>query len=365
MAANSFGKLFRITTFGESHGAGIGVVIDGCPAGLNLDLDHISSALARRRPGQSALTTSRKEPDEFRILSGVVDQTTTGAPLTLFIENKDARPADYDKIKSAYRPSHADYTYEAKFGIREHRGGGRSSARETAARVAAGAIADQILSTHGIRIQAYVQSVGNIEMAVVKEWIDPEQIENSAVRCPDTTCSDEMSDAITRAKESGDSLGGVIACYADNIPAGLGAPVFDRLEADLAKAMLSINACKGFEIGSGFKGSSMKGSEHNDPYYLEAGDVKTRTNNSGGVQGGISNGMPIYFRCAFKPTSTIKGQQETLDRDRNSTTIKVEGRHDPCVVPRAVPIVEAMTALVLVDHLLRAQTDRMDQLTLS
>ena len=361
MAGNSFGDLFRITTFGESHGAGIGVVIDGCPSGLDLELDQISGALSRRRPGQSSITTERDEKDDFKVLSGIIEGRTTGAPITIFIGNEDARSADYEKVKSSFRPSHADYTYEMKYGIRDHRGGGRSSARETAARVAAGAIAIQVLQAFDIRIQAYVQGVGNIAAPLYDHWIDSQRIEESKVRCPDRTASDRMEDLISRAKSEGDSLGGIVACFIENVPPGLGAPVFDRLEADLAKAMLSINACKGFEIGSGFGGSAMKGSEHNDLFYIDNGIVKTRTNHSGGVQGGISNGMPIYFRCAFKPTSTIRGKQNTIDHELKETTLSVDGRHDPCVVPRAVPIVEAMAALVITDHILKTQTDRIDQ----
>lgn len=363
MPGNSFGSLFRITTFGESHGPGIGVVIDGCPAGLKLDMDKLQYQLSRRRPGQSAFTTPRQEADEVNCLSGLLDGVTTGAPITFFIGNLDARPGDYSEMEILFRPSHADYTYFKKFGIRDHRGGGRSSARETAARVAAGAVAMQLLQHVGIRIQAYVEQIGTIGMPARLEWTDMDKIESSPVRCPEPHFSRLMEEEIEKAKTEGDSLGGVISVYVDNIPVGLGAPVFDRLEADLAKGMLSINACKGFEIGSGFAGSSMRGSEHNDPFYSSDASVRTITNHSGGVQGGISNGMPIYFRCAFKPTSTIAKEQRTVSTEGESSILAAKGRHDPCVVPRAVPIVEAMTALVLADHWLRSRTDRMDQLT--
>lgn len=362
MASNSFGVQFRITTFGESHGPGIGVVIDGCPAGIQIDLDQVQSELDRRRPGQSTITTQRKETDRLECLAGLFNGMTTGAPICFFIKNEDARPQDYHDIKTVFRPSHADFTYQEKYGIRDHRGGGRSSARETAARVAAGSVARQMLRLAGIRIQAYVQSIGTLEISPYQEWVPTEMIEATVTRCPDSVLAKEMIRAIENARKSGDSLGGTVACYSEGLPTGLGAPVFDRLEADLAKAMLSINACKGFEIGSGFEGSRMMGSEHNDPFDMSDGKVITRTNYSGGVQGGISNGMPLHFKCAFKPTSTITRAQDSISRDHRPAVLEASGRHDPCVVPRAVPVVEAMTALVLADHWLRSQTDKMDQL---
>lgn len=360
MGGNTFGTHFRVTTFGESHGPGIGVVIDGCPAGLELDMAMIHYEMDRRRPGQSALVTQRDEADEIEWLAGVYNNTTTGAPIALFIRNKDARSKDYDDLEKVYRPSHADYTYAMKYGLRDHRGGGRSSARETAARVAAGAIARQLLALSGIRIQAYVQRVHTISFDPAPQWWEPKRIEDSKVRCPNIRVSQKMEQVIAEAKVDGDSLGGIIVGYADGLAAGLGAPVFDRLEADLAKAMLSINACKGFDIGSGFSGAELKGSAHNDPFEVTEGHITTKGNNSGGVQGGISNGMPIYFRCAFKPTSTIGKPQNTVNTAGERVTMQAKGRHDPCVLPRAVPIVEAMTALVIADHWLRSKTDKID-----
>jgi chorismate synthase len=356
MAGNSFGQLFRITTFGESHGPAIGVVIDGCPAGLVFDQAFIQLQLSRRRPGQSALTTQRDESDQLELLSGVFEGRTTGTPITLLIRNKDAQSGDYDALKDVYRPSHADYTYEAKYGIRDHRGGGRSSARETAARVAAGGLAQLLLHASGIRVVAYVCGVGSVT------YIDePTQkallsIENNAVRCPDTTTAARMEAAIAEAKAHGDSLGGMIRLLITGVPAGLGEPVFDKLEADLAKAMLSINAVKGFEVGAGFAAAMAKGSEMNDSFYTDSGRVRTRTNHSGGIQGGISNGETISCRIAFKPVATIQQKQNSIDKAGKSITLEAKGRHDPCVVPRAVPIVEAMAALVLADHLLRQRS---------
>ena len=358
MAGNSFGQLFRITTFGESHGKGIGVVIDGCPPNLAIDFGIINQEMARRRPGQSRLTTQRQESDAFEVLSGLLEGHTTGVPIALWIPNKDARSKDYDHIKTQYRPSHADYTYQAKYGIRDVRGSGRASARETAARVAAGAIARQLLSTEGITITAYVSAAGKVLMAPSDRHWTRDEVEASPVRCPDTTASEAMESAILEAKKDGDTIGGVIECIITKCPAGLGEPVFDKLHADLGKAMLSINACKGFEIGSGFSGTQMRGSEHNDPFVTDAGQISTTTNHSGGVQGGISNGMHIVFRVAFKPVSTIMKTQQSVDEDGNTVSIEGKGRHDPCVVPRAVPIVEAMAALVLADHLLRQKAIR-------
>ena len=362
MASNSFGTLFRVCTFGESHGPGIGVVIDGCPAGLQLDFGKISDMLKRRRPGHSSVTSGRKEADDFEVLSGLVNRVTTGAPLTFFVKNKDHRPGDYEELETVFRPSHADYTYFEKYGIRDHRGGGRSSARETAARVIGGAIALQLLEHTGIQMRAFVSAVGPLSMDRPPQLYAQEEVECNPVKCPDPQLAVQIEALISETRESGDSLGGIVTCVIDGVPAGLGAPVFDRLEADLAKAMLSINACKGFDIGSGFEGSKMRGSEHNDPFITENGKVRTRSNFSGGIQGGISNGMPIYFRCAFKPVSTIARPQLTVDHLGQESTIDVRGRHDPCVVPRAVPIVEAMAAIVLADHLLRSKTARLDQL---
>jgi chorismate synthase len=354
MAGNTFGHLFRITTFGESHGAMIGVVIDGCPSGVEIDLNEISKDLDRRKPGQSSITTSRKEKDSFDIVSGVFEGQTTGTPITILIPNKDTKPGDYDHIKDKFRPSHADFTYQAKYGVRDYRGGGRSSARETACRVAAGAIAKQLLKAYDLRIYSYVSQVGDVSMKLDAD-IDTFDTEN-IVRCPDADTADKMIKLIKKIKKEGDSIGGVVSTIIKNIPAGLGEPVFDRLDADLAKAMLSINATKAFEYGSGFAGVSMKGSEHNDVIYKnEEGAIKTRSNHSGGILGGISNGMDIYFKVAFKPVATIMKDQKSLDKEGNEITVKGKGRHDPCVVPRAVPIVEAMAALVMADHLLRAK----------
>ncbi|MDX1476541.1 MAG: chorismate synthase [Saprospiraceae bacterium] len=353
MAGNSFGEIFRVTTFGESHGKGIGVVIDGCPARLQLDMSFIQSELRRRRPGQSALTTQRQETEEFEILSGVLGEQTTGAPLTIWIANRDARPADYTHVATTYRPSHADYTYEAKYGIRDVRGSGRASARETAARVAAGAVAKVMLRSMGIEIGGYVRQVGTVAMTGADRQWPLAEVEASLVRCPDPATSASMQAEIERVRDLGDSLGGVIACVITGVPAGLGEPVFDRLHADLGKGILSINACKGFEIGSGFAGAAMQGSAHNDPFVQTDEGVRTTTNHSGGVQGGISNGMEIIVRAAFKPVSTLMQTQRTIDQSGQEVELEGKGRHDPCVVPRAVPIVEAMCALVLADHLLR------------
>ncbi len=350
MSGNVFGKIFSIVTFGESHGKGIGVVIDGCPAGLNIDTKAIQKDLDRRKPGQSKISTERKEDEDFSILSGTYEGQSTGAPICIFIANKDQRSKDYDHLKDVLRPSHADYTYMEKYGIRDHRGGGRSSARETAARVAAGAIAKLFLQTQGIDIKAFVQQIGTITIPKDANY-DMNQDEN-IVRCPDESTAQKMIESIEHAKQEGDSLGGVIQCQINDCPTGLGNPVFDRLEAELAKAMLSINASKGFEVGSGFEGTTMMGSEHNDEFKTIDGKVRTKTNHSGGVQGGISNGMPIVFNVAFKPTSTISKKQRTLDKNKEAIDLSATGRHDPCVVPRAVPIVEAMAALVIADHLL-------------
>jgi chorismate synthase len=358
MAGNSFGKIFTITSYGESHGIGIGVVIDGCPSGLEIDQDFIKQELDRRKPGQSDITTSRNEDDSFEIQSGILNGISIGAPISFFVKNKDSKSKDYSSLTYTYRPSHADFTYEKKYGIRDINGGGRSSARETVARVIAGAVAKLILKKYNIHITAYVSSISDIKCTKSYEELDMSTTESNKVRCPDKETSDKMILAIENAKDAGDSLGGIITCVVKNTPIGLGEPVYDRIEADLAKAMLSINATKGFEIGSGFIGTQMKGSEHNDVFENVDGSIKTKTNFSGGVQGGITNGMDIYFNVAFKPTSTIYKEQDTIDKEGNNVKLKMDGRHDPCVVPRAVPIVEAMCALVLVDHLLRNKLTR-------
>ncbi|MDO1450087.1 chorismate synthase [Rhodocytophaga aerolata] len=356
---NTYGKQFRITTFGESHGAGIGVVIDGCPAGLPLDTAFIQQELDRRKPGQSKITTQRKEKDEFEILSGVFDGKTTGTPLTLMIWNEDAKSKDYAHIADQFRPSHADYTYTEKYGIRDYRGGGRSSARETAARVASGAVAKLLLHPLGIRIQAYVSQVGKVKLEKEYSQLDLSLTENNIVRCPEPAIAEEMIALIDATRKNGDSIGGVVTCVIKGTPAGWGEPVFDKLHAELGKAMLSINAVKGFEYGSGFAGVQMLGSEHNDAFYTEEGKVKTRTNYSGGIQGGISNGADIYFNVAFKPVATLMRDQESINEKGESVTVSGKGRHDPCVVPRAVPIVEGMAALVLADFYLRNATSKL------
>ncbi len=359
MAGNSFGKLFRITTFGESHGKGIGVVIDGCPANVALDLFYIQKQLNRRKPGQSAIVTQRKEADDFEILSGIFEGKTTGTPLCIFIANTNQKPRDYEHIKDKFRPSHADYTYQQKYENRDYRGGGRSSARETAARVAAGAVAQQILEQKGISITAYVSQVGTLKCEENYQNLDFSLIENTAVRCPDLSVAEEMVSLIKAIKKEGDTIGGVVNCVISGCPAGLGEPVFDRLHAQLGKAMLSINACKGFQYGSGFEGVSLKGSQHNDEFVTEDGLVKTTSNNSGGVQGGISNGMDIYFKTAFKPVATIMKNQRSVNTKGDIVSVSGKGRHDPCVVPRAVPIVESMAALVMLDYYLMAKADKL------
>jgi len=354
---NTYGKIFTVTTFGESHGAGIGAVIDGCPAGLIIDEAFIQSQMDRRKPGQSKITSQRQEEDKVTILSGIFEGKTTGAPLTLFIANEDARGKDYTHLENTFRPSHADFTYQEKYGIRDHRGGGRSSARETAARVAAGAVAKMLLTVHGVDVQAYVSQVGDIKTPPYTQ-LDLEKSEENIVRCPDAATAEKMIALIDKVRLDRDTIGGVVTCVITNSPAGLGEPVFDKLHAELGKAMLSINAVKGFEYGSGFQGVRMLGSEHNDPIINEGGKVKTRTNHSGGIQGGISNGEDIYFNVAFKPVATIMQDQESVDKDGNPVMVSGKGRHDPCVVPRAVPIVEAMAALVMADFLLRGRTAR-------
>jgi chorismate synthase len=351
---SGLGVLFRITTFGESHGPGLGVVIDGCPPRLALDVAHIQAALDRRRPGQSRLVSQRKEADQVEILSGVLDGLTLGTPIAMLIRNTDARGKDYDAIARAYRPSHADYTYDAKYGIRAVAGGGRASARETAARVAAGAIAEQLLARRGVSIVAWVDEVAGIAASVDPDAVTRDAVDATEIRCPDAAAAAAMIERVERARKAGDSVGGVIRAIARGVPAGWGEPVFDKLEADLAKAMMSIPAVKGVENGDGFAGTLLAGSAHNDAFYRRAdGTIGTRTNRSGGIQGGISNGEPITLRVAFKPTATIMQPQDTVDATGNPVVLEPKGRHDPCVLPRAVPIVEAMIALVLVDHALR------------
>ena len=355
MAGNSFGELFRITTFGESHGVGVGVTIDGCPPGIAVSEGDIQPDLDRRRPGQSAITTPRSEGDRVRILSGVFEGMTTGTPLTLLVENQDARSSDYDELKEYYRPSHADFTYDAKYGIRDWRGSGRASARETLARVAAGAVARKILKERlGVEAIACVQQVAELECDIDVAGLNLEGVEANVMRCPDPGMAQQMIELVEQARDDGDSLGGVVLCVVRGVPAGLGEPVFDKLHADLGKGMMSINAVKGFEIGSGFYGSSQRGSVHNDEFHKDdSGRIRSSTNNAGGCLGGISTGEDIVFRVAFKPTSTIGKAQQTVKRDGEEATLIAKGRHDPCVVPRAVPIVEAMALLVVLDHYLR------------
>jgi len=355
--ANTFGQLFRVTTFGESHGGGIGVVIDGCPPKIDISPADIHRELDRRRPGQSKITTQRKEEDRCEIVSGIFDGKTLGTPIAILVRNKDARAEDYVEIARKFRPSHADFSYEAKYGIRNWQGGGRASARETIARVAAGAVAKKILAIlySNFEIVGYVAQIHDIVAKINRSSVKMKDAEKNAVRCPDVAAAKRMESLIGQIRDEGDSVGGVIECVVRGIPAGLGEPVFDKLEADLAKAMLSLPATKGFEIGSGFAATHMRGSEHNDPFEMRGGKIRTATNNSGGVQGGISNGEEIYFRVAFKPTATIAHEQKTVNVSREQTKLSARGRHDPCVLPRAVPIVEAMAALVLCDHALRQQ----------
>jgi len=351
MAGNTFGNLFRVTTFGESHGVAIGGVIDGCPAGVSIDLEAIQQELDRRKPGQSAIVTQRKEPDMVEFFSGIFEGLTTGTPIGFVIKNANQKSKDYSHIKDSFRPSHADYTYDQKYGVRDYRGGGRSSARETASRVVAGAIAKQVLAE--VKFNAYVSGVGHIKLDKPHTELDFSLTESNIVRCPDAELANEMENYIKQIRKEGDTVGGIVSCVISGVPVGLGEPVFDKLHAELGKAMLSINAVKGFEYGSGFAGSALKGSAHNDLFNT---DGTTKTNLSGGIQGGISNGMDIYFNVAFKPVATIMQDQETIDKDGNVVNMQGKGRHDPCVVPRAVPIVEAMAALVLVDYYLMNRT---------
>jgi chorismate synthase len=359
MSGNSFGHTFRITTFGESHGPALGVTIDGCPAGLPIDPGFIQNELARRRPGQSNIVTQRKEEDTVEILSGVFEGVATGTPIGMIIRNGDARSHDYAHIANSFRPSHADFTYHTKYGHRDYRGGGRSSARETAARVAAGAVAKLLLRHAGIEITAFVNQVGELKLATPYNELNFHNIEKTPIRCPDLEMAEKMIERIKEVRKQGDTIGGTVFCVVQGCPVGLGEPVFDRLQADLAKAMFSINACKGFEYGSGFAGTTMLGSQHNDLFYNEKGIIKTKTNHSGGIQGGISNGMDIYCNVAFKPVATIISEQESVDIFGEPATIVGKGRHDPCVLPRAVPIVEAMAALVLADHWLRNRSAKL------
>ncbi|PJA08356.1 MAG: chorismate synthase [Flavobacteriales bacterium CG_4_10_14_0_2_um_filter_32_8] len=366
MAGNSIGKIFQLTTFGESHGTAIGGVVDGCPAGLKLDISFIQEELDKRKPGQSLLTTQRKEEDVVEILSGVFEGITTGTPIGFIIKNNNSKSADYEHIKDKFRPSHADYTYETKYGLRDYRGGGRSSARETACRVVGGAIAKLVLQHYGIQINGYVSQVGEIKLLKHYSELDFSKTYSNAVRCPDENLVEMMINYIDKIRKDGDTIGGMVSCVVSKLPVGLGEPVFDRLEADLAKAMLSINATKGFEIGAGFGSITKKGSELNDEFFCHAEPVEaskkigTRTNNSGGVQGGISNGEDLFFNVAFKPIATIMQKQKTVNKDLQEVEIEGKGRHDSCVLPRAVVIVEGMAALVVVDHLLRNRTVRLE-----
>ena len=351
---NTFGKMFRITTWGESHGDAVGVVVDGCPPLIEIDIADIQKELARRRPGQSRITTQRRESDEAQILSGVFEGKTLGTPISIGVWNADQRSKDYEHMRTKFRPSHADYTYQVKYGIRNWKGGGRASARETIGRVAAGAIAKKILAQEfGVEIVGYVKQVSDMVADVEPETVSMADVESTIVRCPDPDIAERMIERIDEARKAGDTLGGVVEAVARNVPPGLGEPVFDKLEAELGRGVLSLPACKGFEVGSGFGGITMTGSTHNDPFYNDAGRIRTRTNYSGGIQGGISNGESIVIRAAFKPVATIMMPQETVDEDGNPTELSGRGRHDPCVLPRAVPMVEAMMALVLVDHALR------------
>ena len=354
---SSFGKLFQISTFGESHGGGVGVIVDGCPPRLDLDLNAIQAELDRRKPGQSKITTPRKEDDQVEILSGLLDGVTLGTPIAMVVRNKDQRPGDYKEMQVAFRPSHADATYQVKYGIQARSGGGRASARETIGRVAAGAIAKQLLAkAHGTEVIAWVRRIHTIEANVDPAGVSLEAVESNIVRCPDQAVAEMMIERIEAIGREGDSCGGVIECVVRNPPVGMGMPVFDKLEADLAKAVMSLPATKGFEIGSGFDGTLLKGSQHNDAFLPTSdGSLRTATNNSGGIQGGISNGESILLRVAFKPTATIRKAQQTIDASGAATTLESKGRHDPCVLPRAVPMVEAMVALVLADHLLQQQ----------
>lgn len=367
--SNTYGKIFRITTYGESHGKAVGVTIDGCPSGLALDLKEIQYELDRRKPGQSKITTQRREPDEFEILSGIFEKDgdgifyTTGTPIQIVVFNTDQKSKDYSHIADKFRPSHADFTYHEKYGVRDYRGGGRSSARETIARVAAGAIAKQILNKIGVKIYAYVSQVGSLKLEKDYHTLDFNNIESNDVRCPDPEMAQKMYDLIDETRKNQDTIGGVVSCVLQGVPMGLGEPVFDKFHAELGKAMLSINAVKGFEYGSGFEGVALKGSEHNDLFYNDKGIIKTKTNKSGGVQGGITNGEDIYFKVAFKPVATIMQDQESVNEKGEAVLVSGKGRHDPCVVPRAVPIVDAMAALVTLDFYMRNKVTKLENLS--
>ena len=358
--ANIIGRLFRLTSFGESHGTSVGGVIEGCPAGITLSIEGIQHELSRRRPGQSDISTSRREEDHVEILSGLFEGRTTGMPIAFLVHNHDQRSSDYQELKDLYRPSHADYTWQQKYGIRDYRGGGRSSAREHIARVVAGAVARQVLALRGIRLYAYTSQIGPVRLPDLPGGYTEDQVDSNPVRCPDGVYAKKMMDCIQKVKQQGDSIGGVVSCRILGVPVGLGEPVFDRFQARLAHAEMSINAARGFEFGEGFAAASMKGSEHNDSFVMRDGQIRTQTNHAGGLQGGVSNGEEIYFRVAFKPTSTISMPQQTVDRDGKEVTLAARGRHDPCVVPRAVPVVEAMAAIVTLDMLLESQTVHLD-----
>jgi chorismate synthase len=360
MAGNTFGKLFTLSTFGESHGVALGGIVDGCPSGLLIDVDFIQKELDRRRPGQSHIVTQRKEGDQVEFLSGIFEGKTTGTSIGFIIRNENQKSGDYEHNKDVYRPSHADYTYDAKYGIRDHRGGGRSSARETVCRVVAGAIAKLILKHSGIEISAFTSQVGELKLTKDYQHLDLSKTDSNIVRCPDAALAEAMIQKIEQVRKAGDTIGGVVSCVITGTPLGLGEPVFDKLHADIGKAMLSINAVKGFEYGSGFEGTKLLGSEHNDIFIASNNKIGVKTNHSGGIQGGISNGEDIYFRVAFKPVATLIQKQMTVNSKGEEVEMMGKGRHDPCVLPRAVPIVEAMVALVLVDHLLRASTVKMD-----
>lgn len=362
MAGSIFGNIFRVSTFGESHGKGLGGVIDGCPAGVEIDEEFIQAELDRRRPGQSKIVTQRKEGDKVVFYSGIFEGISTGTSIGFVIENDNQKSRDYDHIKDKFRPSHADYTFSEKYGVRDYRGGGRSSARETVARVVAGSIAKLVLKHFGITINAYVSQVGSIQMKQSVKEVDLSKIENNIVRCPDESIAETMIDHIMQVRKSGDTIGGVVDCVVKNVPVGIGEPVFDKLHAELGKAMLSINAVKGFEYGSGFEGVKQRGSEHNDIFETVDGVLKTKTNNSGGIQGGISNGQDIYFRTAFKPVATIMIDQDSVNEDGDKVTVSGKGRHDPCVVPRAVPIVEAMAAITILDYIMLSKTNKLSNI---
>lgn len=359
MASNSFGTIFKLTTFGESHGAALGGIIDGCPAGIEIDEAFIQRELQRRKPGQSHITTQRREEDEVKFLSGIFEGKTTGHPIGFIIENTNQKSNDYEHIKDVFRPSHADFTYQEKYGIRDYRGGGRSSARETACRIVGGAIAKLFLKHSAISIQAYVSQVGHIKLEKSYKELDLSKTEESIIRCPDAATAYKMVSYIEDIRKEGDTIGGIISCVITGTPVGLGEPVFDKLHADLGKAMLSINAVKGFEYGAGFNSVNFKGSELNDIFKIEGKQTTTKTNNSGGIQGGISNGEDIYFNVAFKPVATIMQEQQSINKEGNEITVKGKGRHDPCVLPRAVPIVESMAALVITDFILRNKTSKL------